>query len=80
MFGNAQLENFVINDIYIKYWKSGIHYYKPHPGIKFDELIKKLQNPRKNIYIGGEFVSMRQGWVEGSIESIDRLYKELTII
>lgn len=74
MFSKSDLENFVIDDIYIKYWKEGVHYYKPHPKIKFKNLIKKLSNPTDNIYVGGEMVSLKQGWVEGSIESIDRIY------
>ena len=76
MFGKEQLTDFIIDDIFIKYWKEGIHYYKPHPMIKFDDLLKKLQNPIDNIYVGGEMVSKKQGWVEGSIESIDRIYKK----
>lgn len=75
MFGEDQLKDFTIDDIFIKYWKEGIHYYKPHPMIKFDDLLNKLQNPIDNIYVGGEMVSKKQGWVEGSIESIDRIHK-----
>lgn len=77
MFGKEQLIDFTIDDLYIKYWKEGIHYYKPHPAIKFDDLINLIQNPIDNIYVGGEFVSKKQGWVEGSIESIDRLYRKI---
>jgi hypothetical protein len=69
------LINFSIDDIFIKYWDEGIHYYKPHPKIEFKKLIKKLQNPIPNIYVGGEMLSLRQGWVEGAIESIDRLHE-----
>lgn len=76
MFGENQLKDFTIDDIFIKYWKEGIHYYKPHPLIKFDDLLKKLQNPIDNIYVGGEMVSKKQGWVEGAIESIDRIYNK----
>ena len=28
----------------------------------------------KNVYVLGEIVSKKQGWVEGSIESVDRLF------
>lgn len=69
------LINFTIDDIFIKYWDEGVHYYKPHPKIELQKLIKKLQNPIPNIYVGGEMLSLKQGWVEGCIESIDRLYK-----
>jgi hypothetical protein len=63
-----------IDDILVKYWEEGIHYFKPN-GLSVEQTIKKLQNPMKGLYIGGEMLSKRQGWVEGSLESINRIYK-----
>jgi hypothetical protein len=61
-----------IDDIYIHYWPEGVHYYKPMYG-KFDEIHKKIINPEKNLYICGEIVSRRQGWVDGALSSVDDL-------
>jgi len=61
-----------IDDIYIHYWLEGVHYYKPTNG-KFDEIHKKIIHPEKNLYICGEIVSRRQGWVDGALSSVDDL-------
>jgi protoporphyrinogen oxidase len=66
-----------IDDIIVKYWEEGIHYYKPKSGLKVKEIINKLQNPYPNIYVCGEMLSLKQGWVEGSIQSVNQIYKLL---
>lgn len=63
-----------IDDIIIKYWEEGIHYFKPI-GLTVEQTIKNLQNPMKGLYVCGEMLSKKQGWVEGSIESVNRIYK-----
>ena len=60
-----------INDIIIIFWDEGVHYYKPTKYL--DKTIKKLSHPEKNIYVVGEMLSYKQGWVEGCIESVDRI-------
>ena len=62
-----------IEDVEIGYWDEGIHYYKPIIGMSLNELIKKLSKPAKNIFVIGEIISKKQGWVEGAIESVDRV-------
>lgn len=59
-----------INDIYIAFWEEGIHYYKPTSNLH--KTINKLSNPASNIYVVGEMISYKQGWVEGCIESVNR--------
>jgi len=61
------------DDIEIVYWNEGIHYYKPFNDLKFSQILKKLSNPADNIHVIGEIVSRKQGWVEGCIESVNRL-------
>jgi len=61
------------DDIEIAYWNEGIHYYKPFKNLKFSQILKKLSNPANNIHVIGEIVSKKQGWVEGCIESVNRL-------
>jgi protoporphyrinogen oxidase len=62
-----------IDDIEIQFWSEGVHYYLPTNG-KFDEIHKKIINPEENIYVCGEIVSRRQGWVDGSLSSVDDLH------
>ncbi len=64
-----------IDDIKTVYWDEGVHFYKPKSGLKVIEIIKKLSNPAKNIYICGEMLSKKQGWVEGAIQSAYDIYK-----
>jgi protoporphyrinogen oxidase len=64
-----------IDDINIAFWEEGVHYYKPKSGLKVKEIIKKLSNPHDNIYVCGEMLSTKQGWVEGAIQSADDIFK-----
>jgi monoamine oxidase len=63
-----------VNDIMFKYWKEGVHYYRPLKSVRLQSLIKKLQRPIKNFYVVGEMLSNGHGWVEGAIESVDKVY------
>jgi monoamine oxidase len=56
-------------------WKEGTHYYKPlFPKYKsFKQFIKLAQHPRENILVVGEMISTYQGWVEGALESVDKV-------
>ena len=65
----------IIDDIYTMFWEEGVHYYKPTNGLTVKEIIKKLSNPVKNIFVCGEMLSIKQGWVEGSIQSANDIYK-----
>jgi monoamine oxidase len=60
-----------IDDIVIAFWDEGVHYYKPTKDIH--KTIKKLAKPAKNVYVLGEIVSYKQGWVEGAIQSVNCL-------
>ena len=62
-----------IDDIYFKFWEEGVHYFKPYKFNNIDKLLDKLCYPKKNIYVIGEIVSKKHGWVEGAIESVNRV-------
>ncbi len=68
-----------VDDIEIGYWKEGIHYYKPFGTVKFNDLLKKLSKPTKNVFVIGEIISKKQGWVEGCIESVNRIINKKKI-
>ena len=66
-----------IDDVYIKFWDEGVHYFKPIVKYDLKELINKLENPIDNFYVCGELISLRQGWVEGALESSTRVIKRI---
>ena len=56
------------------YWNIGTHYYTPLDQKKYknrDEFITIAQNPMENVLVVGESVSINQGWVEGTLKSVD---------
>lgn len=61
------------------YWPVGTHYYEPLTGDDDGEFksrvdfIRKAQTPMKGIIVVGEMVSRHQGWVEGALESVDKV-------
>ena len=62
-----------IDDIYFMYWEQGVHYYKPLGNNKINNVLKKLQHPCNNVYVVGEMVSLRHGWVDGALGSVEKL-------
>lgn len=54
------------------YWNVGIHCYTNYTQDRYDWIIKNM-NPENNIFFCGEMMSLRQGWVEGAIMSVDTL-------
>jgi hypothetical protein len=63
------------NDVFSAEWTSGVHFFKPYPAGKLDKLLDTLSKPRKNVFVIGEMLSKRQGYVEGALLSVDRLFK-----
>lgn len=57
------------------YWKHGNHFWLPHNNPS--TIINDLLHPEKNIYICGESYSYSQGWIEGSLESCDKVIQLL---
>jgi len=60
------------------YWGIGTHYYEPLKGDAFktrQDFIKKVQRPMADLWVVGEAVALKQGWVEGALESVDAVYK-----
>jgi monoamine oxidase len=64
------------DDIFIAFWSVGDHIIKPYGKYKtIDNLLDKLSKPCKNVYIIGEMLSLRPGYVDGAIQSVERLFK-----
>jgi monoamine oxidase len=55
---------------------AGWHEWKA--GVRFDTLMKKIRQPvsRENIFICGEAYSNNQGWVEGALQTSERMLEE----
>ena len=56
------------------YWDIGTHYYKPLDINRIhktrSEFIFDAQHPVKDVLVVGEVVSLKQGWTEGALESV----------
>jgi monoamine oxidase len=67
-------KDITINSIKKFFWEEGTHYYKPLIGYKSrKEFIKEAQHPKNNIWVVGEVVAERQGWVEGALSSVEKI-------
>ena len=61
--------------IYFKthYWKVGAHHWKP--GYDSDIITGIMLNPLNNVYICGEAFSTKQAWMEGALETSEKVIK-----
>jgi hypothetical protein len=68
----------VMDDMIDFYWNIGTHYYKPLRGAFKDrkDFCNSAQRPSDNVRVVGEMVSMKQGWVEGALESVENILDE----
>jgi hypothetical protein len=62
-----------LTDIITFYWQEGTHYYEPlhGPYQNRSEFVHEAQHPMPNVYVVGEMISEHQGWVEGTLESVE---------
>lgn len=64
------------DDVFIASWKDGVHHIKPYGAMRtIDNLLNKLSNPHKNVWVIGEMLSKRAGYVEGALLSVERMLK-----
>ena len=56
-------------------WHVGVHHWKP--GCDSIEEYKKIKNPLQNIYIAGEAFSQKQAWIEGGLETVENIMKQI---
>jgi monoamine oxidase len=57
-------------------WPSGCSYWLPGD-YDVEEAIKEAMNPLPGVYIVGESVSLNQTWMEGALESAERLINDV---
>ena len=58
------------------FWDIGTHYYSPLDKEERKNFVQKIQHPCPNMWVIGECVSHNQGWVEGSLESVEKVCVE----
>jgi hypothetical protein len=65
------------DDIFTAFWTDGDHVIRPYGKYKtIDNLLDKLSKPCKGVYIIGEMLSKRPGYVEGALLSVERMLKK----
>jgi hypothetical protein len=65
------------DDIFIAFWSDGDHVIKPYGKYKtIDNLLDKMSRPCKNVFIVGEMLSKRPGYVDGALMSVERMLKK----
>ena len=52
-------------------WTEGVHFWRK--GSDSQKIFKKILNPEKNIFICGEGFSLNQAWIEGALDTSDRV-------
>ena len=60
------------------YWPIGTHYCQPLNTKEYKnrrEFMKVAQHPMHNMLVVGEVVSNDQGWVEGALDSVNKVVK-----
>ena len=58
------------------FWDIGTHYYSPLDKEERKNFVQKIQHPCPNMWVIGECVSHNQGWVEGALESVEKVCAE----
>tara|TARA_Y100000590_G_scaffold351997_1_gene404395 strand:- start:1534 stop:3267 length:1734 start_codon:yes stop_codon:yes gene_type:complete len=66
--------------ISVHYWNEGVHLWNTTEDSRknYEEIIQPY--PKKEIYICGESYSLRQGWIEGSLETCYSVIQKLPIL
>ena len=59
--------------VWVFYWECGVGYW--NKGVNSTKVSNFVANPMENLYICGENYSLEQSWVEGALESCERILK-----
>ena len=68
-----------LSDMKDFFWPIGTHYYSPLNGNDQDRIdfIEKAQRPMAGVFVIGEMISLNQGWVEGALESVEKILPDI---
>jgi hypothetical protein len=67
-----------ILDTVHQYWDEGIHYYTPVTMDREKWIISHM-NPEPGVYVIGEMMGIKQGWMEAAVESVVLLFEHKKI-
>lgn len=56
-------------------WHVGAHHWKP--GVNSDKISNEILNPTNNIYVLGEAFSQKQAWIEGGLDTVNKVLDKL---
>jgi len=74
-------EEIVIKDMKHYYWENGTHYFKPYQDLyQTNDFYKMITNPIKNLHVIGEMVAQKQGWIGGTLETVDKVIKNICFL
>ena len=60
------------------FWPDGVHCFRPREGPTTDqELVRRWEEPFPGLHLAGEAFSMQHQWIEGALESGQRLARRL---
>lgn len=62
-------------EVWVFYWECGVGYW--NKGVNSVQVADFLANPMENVYICGENYSLEQSWVEGALESCERVLRKI---
>jgi hypothetical protein len=68
-------DNIKLTNLKKFYWEEGTHYYKPlsDKWKSRKEFIYDAQHPDDNLWVIGEMVAEKQGWVNGALSSVENI-------
>jgi Flavin containing amine oxidoreductase len=72
---NIPTGSLVLLDMMDVFWEIGTHYYEPLTTQfkRRQEFIMTIQHPMPGFMVVGEAVALNQGWVEGALESVNKI-------
>ena len=72
------VENLKITKLHHYYWENGTHYYKPFEHLySREDFYNRIRYPCKNLYVVGDMVSTKQGWINGTMETCIEVIKNI---
>ena len=61
--------------VWVFYWECGVGYWKK--GTDSEKVADFVANPMRNVFICGEIYSLDQSWVEGALETSERVLRKI---
>ena len=75
LLSNHFSKSIKLKDVKKFFWDEGTHYFKPlsKKWKNRKDFIYECQHPKSNMWVIGEMVAEKQGWVEGALSSVENI-------